>query len=277
LEKIKNKMAKEKKITKVMTRRRKFQKVDIPLIRSEIELIGSSPEEVDQRRIKLDLTRQLKGKSVEATVKIKIENNKPIAHPIKIRLLPYFIRRMIRKRISYVEDSFETPSQESMLRVKPFLITRKRVSRVVRKTLRNKCKNWLEDHIAEKNDSEIFSEILTNKLQKPLSLSLKKTYPLSLCEIRVLEIVRPLNPEEIPKIKKKAIVEEEEEIIDQIGEIEKEKIKQAEKNIKKAQEKAIEKETSEKPEETEEKTKPKEKKESKTTESKDSAKNQSSD
>jgi len=243
------------KQTKVITRRRKFIDVEIPIIRSKIELIGNSPEEIKNRTIKLDLTRQLKGKSVEATVKISIENNKAVAYPIKIKLMPYFIRRIIRKSISYVEDSFETPSQESLLQVKPFLITRNRVSRAVRKTLRNKAKNWIEDYIAEKKDSEIFNEILSNRFQKPLSLMLKKTYPLSLCEIRILEIKRPLKPEEIPKKKKieKMIQEkqESEDVIDQLKEIEDEKIKKAEEEIKEAQEKAAEIEETAEVEETE--------------------------
>jgi len=250
------------KTTKVLTKRKKFIEVEIPLTRSNIELIGSSPEDVENKTIKLDLTRQLKGKSIEATVKIKLEKGKPVAYPIKVKLMPYFIRRMIRKRISYIEDSFETPSQESMLRVKPFLITRKKVSRVVRKTIRNKCKNWIEDYIAERKDNEIFSEILSNQLQKPLSLVLKKTYPLSLCEIRILEIKRPLEESEIPKIEKKKIEKEEpkeSEVIDQLEEIEQEKIKQAQEEIKKTQKKAVEKETPKKEVEKKTKEKPKEK------------------
>jgi len=230
------------KQTKIITRRRKFIDVEIPLIRSKIELIGESVKSVENRTIKLDLTRQLKGKSVEATVKIKLENEKPVAYPEKIKLMSYFIRRMIRKRISYVEDSFETPSQESMLLIKPFIITRKRVSRAVRKTLRNKTKNWIEDYIAERKDQEIFGDVLSNKMQKPLSLALKKTYPLSLCEIRILEIVRPLKPEEVPKIKEKPKEEKKhekiEEGLDQLQEIEEERIKQAEKEIKDTQNKA---------------------------------------
>ncbi|MBS3079174.1 hypothetical protein J4218_03570 [Candidatus Pacearchaeota archaeon] len=238
------------KQTKVLIRRRKFLEVEIPIIRSKIELIGNTNEELVGKTIKLDLTRQLKGKSVEAVVKIKLENKKPVAHPEKIKLMSYFIRRMIRKRISYVEDSFATPSQDSMLLIKPFLITRKRVSKAVRRTLRNKCKNWLQDYIAEKKDEEIFNEVLINKLQKGLSLYLKKTYPLSLCEIRILEIKRPLNPEEVPKIKPKPIEkkkEYQEEVIDQFGELEEERIKKAEKEIKDTQETAskIEKEESE--------------------------------
>ncbi len=225
------------KTTKILTKRKKFVEAEIPLTKLKIELIGNSLEDLKDRTIKLDLTRQLKGKSVEALVKIKIENDKAIAYPIKIKLMPYFIRRMIRKRISYVEDSFETPSQESILKIKPFLITRKRVSKAVRKTLRNKTKNWIEDYIAEKKDSEIFNEILSNKLQRPLSLMLKKTYPLSLCEIRVLEIVRPLKPEEIPKPKKAK--PEIEKAKKQVEKIDTQEIKQAEKEIKETQKKAV--------------------------------------
>jgi ribosomal protein S3AE len=229
------------KSTKVLTKRKKFQSVEIPLTNSKVELIGNSIEDLKDKTIKLDLTRQLKGKSVEAIG--------------KIRLMPYFIKRMIRKRISYVEDSFETPSQENMIIIKPFLITRKKVSRAVRKALRNRTKNWVEDYIAERTNDEIFNEILSNKMQRSLSLILKKTYPLSLCEIRILEIKRPLEKEEIPKIKKKEEIEQskplEEEIIDQVAELEKEKKEKAEKEIKKTQEKAV------KVEKAEEKTKKK--------------------
>ena len=255
-------MEKQNKTTKVITKRRKFQSVDIPLINLKIELIGNSVEELKDKTIKLDLTRQLRGKSIEAIVKIKIEEDKAVAYPKKIKLMPYFIKRMIRKRISYIEDSFETPSQENMLIIKPFLITRKKVSRAVRRALRNRCKNWIEDYIAERKDDEIFNEILSNKMQKSLSLVLKKTYPLSLCEIRILEIKRPLTPEEIPKVKKKTPLKQEpkqleEEVIDQVAELEKEKREKAEEEIKKTQEKAekIEKPTtlSESKEKTEKK------------------------
>jgi ribosomal protein S3AE len=234
------------KQTKVITKKRKFISVDVPLINSEIELVGENPEQIKGKTINLDLTRQLRGKSVEVTLKINIEKDKPIAEPIKINLMPYFIRRMIRKKISYIEDSIIIPTQESLIQVKPFIITRKPVSRAVKRTIRNLTKNWLEDYSAERKNKEIFEEILSNKMQKPLSLKLKKTYPLSLCEIRTLEVLRELRPEEIPKIKT-TIKEKPKKVLDQLGEIE-EQIKEkseksldvldAEKEIKKAQKKA---------------------------------------
>jgi len=227
------------KQTKVITRRKKFFEVEIPLIEKTFELTGNTIDDLNGKTIKLDLTRQLKGKGIEATFKVKVEDNKAVATPKKLTLLSYFIRRMMRKKTSYVEDSLQIITQESLVKIKPFLITRKKVSRAVRKTLRNLTKNWLEDYLKERKDNEIFEDILSNKLQKPLSLKLKKTYPLSLCEIRVLEIIRPLKPKEKPKIKKQK-TEEVEEKPEEKESIEEEKIKEAEKQIKKTQKKAEE-------------------------------------
>jgi ribosomal protein S3AE len=225
--------------SKVVVKRKKFIEVDAPIARTDIELVGETVEELKGKTIKLDMTRQLRGKSIELTLKVDTEKNKAFATPIKLKLMPYFIRRMIRKRTTYVEDSFIVPTQQSMMLVKPFLITRKVVSNAVRRTLRNQAKNWIEDYFKEKKDEELFEEILSNRMQKPLSLKLKKTYPLSLCEIRVLEIVRPLKPEEVPKITKKK-EEEIQELQTQADEIENRKIEKAQEEIKEAQAKAEE-------------------------------------
>tara|TARA_Y100000034_G_C6872685_1_gene398660 strand:- start:600 stop:1343 length:744 start_codon:yes stop_codon:yes gene_type:complete len=245
------------KPTKVVVRRKKFFEIEVPLINKKIELVANNLEDLKNKTLKLDLTRQLRGKSVEATLKIDIEKEKPIIKPKKMVLMPYFIKRMIRKRTSYVEDSITTPTQESLVKIKPFLITRKKVSRAVRKTLRNLTKNWIEDYLAEKNDEELFEDILSNRLQKPLSLKLKKTYPLSLCEIRVLEIIRPLKSEEIPK-KSKKVEKEIEKAEKQVEKTEKKVVEKAEKEIKKTQKKASkiqEKETKPKKEKKEDKKK----------------------
>ncbi len=239
-----------KKETKILTKRKKFIDVDIPTLNSKIEVASENPEQMAGRRINLDLTRQLRGKSIEGFFKISQNEKKLIANPVKIRVMPYYIRRMIRKRISYIEDSFKVKTQESLVVIKPFFITRKRVSRAVRKTIRNQAKNWLEDFCATQTDAELFQDIFTGRLQKPLSLRLKKTYPLSLCEIRVLEIIRPLEANEVPKVekKKKEIKQETqtEEVLDQMAEIEEEikkrEVEEAEEEIEKTQKKALKKE-----------------------------------
>lgn len=171
-----------------MALRKKFFDIEVPAVGGKTEVYSYNIEDLENRTIKLDLTRMLRGKSLELTVKIKIENGKAIAEARKLLLLGFFIRRMLRKGVDYVEDSFSAETKDAVLRVKPFLITRKKVSRRVRKALRDAAKDFLINYIKERTKDDIFSDTISNHLQKTLSAKLKKIYPLSLCEIRVLSL-----------------------------------------------------------------------------------------
>ncbi len=167
-----------------MPGKKKFFEIELPLIKQKVELYSDSEENLVGRTVKIDLTRKLRGKSLEIIFKIKQQGEKIIAEPYRLRLLGYFIRRMMRKSTDYVEDSISTNCKNAILRIKPFLITRKRVSRKVSKALREKAKELIKEAIKNKTYEEVFSELLQGKFQRALSLELKKIYPLSLCEIR---------------------------------------------------------------------------------------------
>ena len=124
---------------------------------------------------------------MELRLIIHVSEDKATAVPIRTTLMPYFIRRVLRKGTNYVEDSFPVDCKDSKLRIKPFLITRKKVSRAVRNALRQKTKEELTLYVKNKSAEKIFEDIVHNKMQRPLSLTLKKIYPLSMCDIRVLE------------------------------------------------------------------------------------------
>lgn len=168
-------------------RKKKFFDVKIPMIGKETQMQAYELEELNGRFMKYDLTRALKGKSVMLTLSVHVEGNDATTTPKKLEVMPYFIRRMVRKGTNYVEDSFETECKDASLTIKPFLVTRRKVSRAVRKTLRNECKKELIDYVKEKTSEHLFDEVLKNSLQKRLSIKLKKIYPLALCEIRVLD------------------------------------------------------------------------------------------
>ena len=185
-------------------KKKKFFDVEIPLIKDKTEILAYAPEDLQDKTIKIDMTRRLRGKSLDLVFKIQVEGEKAEAIPKKLRVLPFFIKHMLRKNISYIEDSIKTESKQSNIIVKPFLITRKKVSRAVRKTIRNSARNWIIDYIKTKTDIDLFADILDGKLQKPLSLKLKKIYPLSLCEIRMLEVKNPLEKTTEKSVKKPA-------------------------------------------------------------------------
>jgi len=192
--------------------KKKYFEVDIPLINEKAEVLSNSLEDINGKTLKLDMTRILKGKSSEMIFSITIKNGKAIAEPKKLTVLPYFIRHMLHVGVDYVEDSFIAESQQGKIIVKPFLITRKKVSRAVKRTLRNSAKNFLQDYIKTETNDKIFDEILSGQLQKALSLKLKKIYPLGLCEIRTIRVINNLKtPEEKVEIKAEKIEEIAEE------------------------------------------------------------------
>jgi len=112
--------------------KKKYFEVDIPLINEKAEVLSNSLEDINGKTLKLDMTRILKGKSSEMIFSITIKNGKAIAEPKKLTVLPYFIRHMLHVGVDYVEDSFIAESQQGKIIVKPFLITRKKVSRAVK-------------------------------------------------------------------------------------------------------------------------------------------------
>ncbi len=165
-----------------------FYDVKAPLISTKISLYGASVEEFEGKTVKIDLTRNLKGKSLELRLRVSAKDGELNASPISLNLMNSYIRKVIRNGTDYVEDSFGGECKDTKVRIKPFLITRNRVSRAVMRALRNNAKSFLEGYLKTRSSEEIFSEILSNKLQKLLFAKLKKVYPLALCEIRAFEV-----------------------------------------------------------------------------------------
>ena len=200
----KNKMA-------IAKYKKRFFDVEIPLINKETQLQAFEIEELQGRFIKYDLSRLLRGKSMMLQTVIDVKEGLAVASPKQLYLIPNFLKRVVRKGSNYVEDSFSTETKDAIVRIKPFLVTRRKVSRAVRKALRNKAKEELISYLKSKDSEEVFTEILRNNLQKQLSFKLKKIYPLSACEIKDFKIEKVLNSTETKKTKEKPAHETKEE------------------------------------------------------------------
>ena len=169
-----------------MAERKKYITVECPFLNESLRVLGT-PQELHNKTIQLDLTRKLRGKGLNVKLRIFNIEEKLFAIPTSLTLASSYIRRMMRKRTNYVEDSFQTRCQDIRITVKPHLITRKKVSRVVRKNLRNTSKEFITEYAKEKDFITLTQEIFDGTLQKTLLPKLKKIYPLSFCDIRVFE------------------------------------------------------------------------------------------
>jgi len=70
------------------------------------------------------------------------------------------------------------------------MITRQKVSREIRNKLRMTARDYILSQFKSRTTKEIIASIMTNKLQKEISQKLKKIYPLAVCEIRWLEVLK---------------------------------------------------------------------------------------
>jgi ribosomal protein S3AE len=180
----------------IAKKKKRFFDVDMPLIGKQTQLMAFELEELEGKEIKYDLTRILKGKSILLNLKVSVKEGKAISSPKEMNVVSYYLRRMIRKGSDYVEDSFKTTCKDGEILIKPFLITRRKVSNSVKKALREEAKKEIINILKDKNTEEIFEELLRNRLQKTLSLKLKKIYPLSLCEIRTFKVIKDTSKKE---------------------------------------------------------------------------------
>ncbi len=165
-----------------------FFDVKAPITATKIQLYATDAESLDGRTVKLDMTKSLRGKGLELKLRIKYVEGELVAEPESVVLVSSYVSRAVRRGTDYAEDSFRVECRDCFARVKPLFITRRRVSKLVLKTIRSEAKEFLENHMKTRSAKEVFSEILSNKIQKQLSIKLKKIYPLAFSEIRMFEV-----------------------------------------------------------------------------------------
>jgi len=169
-----------------MAERKKYIEVEVPFLESTMRILGT-PEELNNKTINLDLMRKLRGKGLIVKLRIFNQEGKLIAIPNSMYISVSYIRRIMRKRTDYVEDSFQARCSDIRVRVKPLLITRKKVSRAVRKNLRNTAREFIINYVKEREYIEVCNELLDGTFQKAMLPKLKKIYPLSFSDIRMFE------------------------------------------------------------------------------------------
>ena len=87
--------------------KKRFFEVKVPMTAAKIELYAASAEELNNKIIIMDLTKNLRGKNLELKLRVKAEGENLTAEPISARLVSSYMRKVVRKGTDYVEDSFE--------------------------------------------------------------------------------------------------------------------------------------------------------------------------
>ncbi len=168
--------------------KKKFFEVEIEILNKSVSLLSDKIENLGNRFIKYDLSKLLRGKNTILTLKTIVKEGKVTSEATKIQILQPFFQRVMRKNVSYVEDSFSGDCEDGSVKIKPFLVTRRKVHRSVRKALRDKTKIEILEYLKTKKTQDLFKELIKGRIQKTISLKLKKIYPLSFFDIRILKV-----------------------------------------------------------------------------------------
>jgi ribosomal protein S3AE len=165
--------------------KKKYFDIKLEILNTTVPVLASNQESLNGRIIKFDLTRILRGKGCEAQFLVKKDQTAEI---ISFKIQTAYIKRIIGYNIGIVEDSFEYKGKDFTMIFKPFMITRKKVTRSVKKALRSAAKDLILKFVADKTREKMFQAVISATLQKAMGKKLKKIYPLAVCELRVLKV-----------------------------------------------------------------------------------------
>jgi len=170
----------------------------------------------------------------------EIKDGSGIADIVGYEAAPTQLKRIIRKGVERIDDSFRCRTGDNKLVViKPFAVTRVSTNNSKVKQLRKAIHTLLQNEISRNSFENVIHGIITTKLQKSIRTSLKKLHPLAAFEIKKLQIVKEKKEEaESTGTEKKA---EESKGKEQVMDKEKMEVKEGS-----GKEQVIEKETAKK-------------------------------
>jgi len=195
----------------------------------------------------MNLTRDPKKQSINVSFIIdNIKGEKLTTSLVKYAFQPTSIRRMVRRSKDRVDSSFIAATKDKIkVKIKPILVTRAPTSKPVQTSIRKKARQVVVNELAKITYDKFMEELIQRQFQRRIFDQVKKVFPLSVCDIRVAQIVPESKAQEeqapseepVKEIKTEEISEKKEEI----------KKEEAKPEVKKEEPKAEEKEA--KPEE----------------------------
>ena len=155
------------------------------------------PEQVVGRTVDINLAF-LTGNFRQQNMKIifqiyKVSGLKAYTHIKEVALYDAYVRRIVRKGTSRVDDSFTLKTKDDIeVQVKPLVVTRYRAHYRQKSAIRKKYKEYLMEKIPQLTYSELVEKVINKELQSEVTPMLNKIFPVYHVEIRRLVRLTPI-------------------------------------------------------------------------------------
>jgi ribosomal protein S3AE len=139
----------------------------------------------------MTVTGDVKNQSVNLTFKVtSVQHDQLLAEPVGYVLSPSFIKRVVRRRHSRLDEAYSlTTSDGKKVVIKPLMITRTLANRSVLSALRRECKKAVAAAVAASTYDDLLSDVITTKFQKETRKGLTKVYPLKSFEVKKCQLI----------------------------------------------------------------------------------------
>ncbi len=132
------------------------------------------------------LTGNIKKQSIGVTLQVnEVKNDQGYTYIKDFHLQPSNIRKMSRKEMSKIEDSFVClTSDKKQIRIKPILTTRSKANAKALKALRRVARNVIIKRINSLSYDKLMEDLVNLNIQKLMKDPLEKIFPLKQCQIK---------------------------------------------------------------------------------------------
>ncbi|MBS3095400.1 hypothetical protein J4231_01850 [Candidatus Woesearchaeota archaeon] len=181
--------------TNVQKKKKKWYKIYAPeYFKGYVigESIVGDPNSLIGKNISLnlmELTNDPKKQNFRIIFKVsRIDGEKALTELTGYEMLLTHVKRMMRKGIEKIEDSFKLKSKDNVnMQIKPMLLTKNKTKHSVLTAIRKLTVDFISNELKNQTFEEFMSSVMSNKTQKQLRENIAKIYPLVACEFRIVK------------------------------------------------------------------------------------------
>lgn len=195
----------KKQVSRVKIKKKTWFRIVAPQLFGQQEVgetFVEEPETIIGRKVDVnlkELTNNVKDQSAYVSFRMtKVEGTTVHTEPIGYSLTPAYVKRLVRKNTSRLDDYFAlTTKAGERIVLKTIMVTRSKVQRSVQKALRSAMKSLLQGELRRTDFTGFLSLLVGGKLRKTFS-ALNKITPLREYSIRIM-ILKGVGGEPLPE------------------------------------------------------------------------------
>tara|TARA_Y100000310_G_scaffold339544_1_gene432542 strand:- start:791 stop:1363 length:573 start_codon:yes stop_codon:yes gene_type:complete len=155
------------------------------------EAYVSESEDLIGKEVKVNMMFVAKTRNSNIRLTFQVTNTKEgtgITELTSYKILPSYVKRMVRKRKSKLDISQVIKSKEGKeFTIKYVILTRGKVSKGVLTSIGKSARELILSESNKKPSKKVFDDVMYYSLQKDMKKKLSKIYPIGLFEVRFLK------------------------------------------------------------------------------------------